>query len=575
MVYLQHELYKLLDMKYIVIGAVAGGASTAARLRRLDEKAEIVMFERGEYVSYANCGLPYYIGNVIKERNKLFVQTAAGFNSRFNIDVRVRNEVLSIDTFNKTVKVKDLGTGREYDETYDKLVLSPGAEPIRPPLPGIGLEGIFTLRNVADTDYIKSYADTHKAGKAVVIGAGFIGLEMAENLHELGMDVTIVEMGNQVLAPVDYPVAALIQQHIRGKGVNLRLSTTVAGFEHTEGQLKVLLNDEDSIEADIVILSIGVRPDTKLAVGAGLELGAAKGILVNEYLQTSDPDVYAVGDAIEFLNPITHQSMITYLAGPANKQGRICADNIVLGNVKKYKGAINTAIVKVFDMVVGATGVAVKHLQALSIPHIVSTTHSGSHAGYYPGAKQMSVQIAFSPDNGRLLSAQIAGFDGVDKRLDVFAAIIQQEGTIYDLQEFEHAYAPPFSSAKDPVNMAGFVAENILRGVLKVAYWKGINAAEDGDLLIDVRTEKEYNDGTIKGAVNIPVDELRNRLEEIPKDKKVYIFCQIGLRGYLAQRILVQNSYDNVLNISGGYFLWNAIRKERGLIKNYELIIKN
>jgi len=555
-------------MKYIVIGAVAGGASTAARLRRMDEKAEIVMFEKGEYVSYANCGLPYYIGDVIKERNKLFVQTAAGFNSRFNIDVRVRNEVTAIDAAAKTVSVKNLITGEEYTETYDKLVLSPGAEPVRPPLPGIGLEGIFTLRNVADTDFIKAYVDKHKTGKAVVIGAGFIGLEMAENLHHLGLDVTIIEMGNQILAPVDYPIAALAQQHIRQKGVNLQLNTAVSGFERTENGLKVLLKDKDSIDADLVILSIGVRPDTKLAVGAGLQLGTAKGILVNEYLQTSNPDIYAVGDAIEFVNPITGLSMITYLAGPANKQGRICADNIVLGNKRSYKGAINTAIVKVFDMVLGTTGVAAKHLQGLSIPHIISTTHSGSHAGYYPGAQQLSIQIAFSPENGKLLSAQIAGYDGVDKRLDVFASIIQNGGTIYDLIEFEHAYAPPFSSAKDPANMAGFVAENILRGVLKVANWNGENKAEEGDLLVDVRTGEEYNKGTIEGAINIPVDELRNRLSELPKDRKIFIFCQIGLRGYLAQRMLVQNDYQNVMNISGGFFLWNAVRAEKAQLAN-------
>ena len=555
-------------MKYIVIGAVAGGASTAARLRRMDEKAEIVMFERGEYVSYANCGLPYYIGDVIKERNKLFVQTAAGFNSRFNIDVRVRNEVTAIDAAAKAVSVKNLINGEEYTETYDKLVLSPGAEPVRPPLPGIGLEGIFTLRNVADTDYIKAYVDKHKTGKAVVIGAGFIGLEMAENLHHLGLDVTIIEMGNQILAPVDYPIAALAQQHIRQKGVNLQLNTAVSGFEHTDNGLKVLLKDKESIDADLVILSIGVRPDTKLAVAAGLQLGTAKGILVNEYLQTSNPDIYAVGDAIEFVNPITGLSMITYLAGPANKQGRICADNIVLGNKRSYKGAINTAIVKVFDMVLGTTGVAAKHLKGLSIPYIISTTHSGSHAGYYPGAQQMSIQIAFSPDNGKLLSAQIAGYDGVDKRLDVFASIIQNGGTIYDLIEFEHAYAPPFSSAKDPANMAGFVAENILHGVLKVAHWNGENKAEEGDLLVDVRTAEEYNKGTIEGAINIPVDELRNRLSELPKDQKIFIFCQIGLRGYLAQRMLIQNDYQNVLNISGGFFLWNAVRAEKEQLAN-------
>ena len=448
-------------MKYIVIGAVAGGASAAARLRRLNEKAEIVIFEKGEYISYANCGLPYYIGDVISDRNKLFVQTATSFRNRFNIDVRISTEVTGIDAMNKTVSARNLLTGEEYTESFDKLVLSPGAEPIRPPLPGIGLPGIFTLRNVTDTDYIKQYVDQRKSGRAVVIGAGFIGLEMAENLHDLGMSVTVVEMGNQILAPVDFPVAAMAQQHIRSKGVDLRLSSAVTGFEKENDTLKVLLKDGNVLEADVVILSIGVRPDTRLAVAAGLELGAAKGIWVNEYLQTSHPDIYAVGDAIEFANPVTGQSMNTYLAGPANKQGRIAANNIVLGNKHLYNGSINTAIVKVFDMTVATAGTASKHLKLAGINHIVSTNHSGSHAGYYPGAKQMTIQIAFSPENGRLYSAQIAGYDGVDKRIDILASVIKNKGTIYDLTEFEHAYAPPYSSAKDPVNMAGFIAENI------------------------------------------------------------------------------------------------------------------
>ncbi len=380
-------------MKYIIVGAVAGGASTAARLRRLDEHAEIVIFEKGAYISYANCGLPYYIGNVITERNKLFVQTAASFNQRFNIDVRVQTEVTGIDAAAKTITAKDLITGKVYEERYDKLVLSPGAEPLRPPLPGINSEGIFTLRNVTDTDYIKSYVDNRKGGKAVIIGGGFIGLEMAENLHHTGMQVTIIEMGNQVLAPVDFPIAAMVQQHIRSKGVELLLKTAVSGFEKTVDGVQVLLNNGDTLDADVVILSIGVRPDTKLAAAAGLKIGGAKGIWVNEYMQTSDPDIYAVGDAIEFTNPITQQSMPTYLAGPANKQGRIAADNIVEGNVRQYHGAINTAIVKVFDMTVGTAGVAAKHLKAANIAHIVSTNHGGAHAGYYPGAQQMTIQI--------------------------------------------------------------------------------------------------------------------------------------------------------------------------------------
>lgn len=549
-------------MRYIIIGAVAGGASTAARLRRLDEKAEIVIFEKGEYISYANCGLPYYIGDVIKDRNKLFVQTAASFKSRFNIDVRISTEVTGIDAAAKKITAKNLLTGKEYLESYDKLVLSPGAEPIRPPLPGINLPGIFTLRNVNDTDHIKNYVQQRSPGKAVVIGAGFIGLEMAENLHELGLEVSIIEMGNQVLAPVDFPVAALVQQHIRSKGVDLRLSSAVTGFEKENDTIRVLLKNGSSMDADVVILSIGVRPDTKLAVMAGLQLGTAKGIWVNEYLQTSNPDIYAVGDAIEFPNPITGQSMNTYLAGPANKQGRICANNIVLGNQHIYNGAINTAIVKVFDMTVATAGTASKHLKVANIEHIVSTNHSGSHAGYYPGAQQMAIQIAFTPADGRLLSAQVAGYDGVDKRIDILASAIKRGSTIYELTEFEHAYAPPYSSAKDPVNMAGFVAENILLDRLKVFYWDEVASLPAHSLLLDVRTVKEFEHGHIEGAVNIPVDEIRHHVDKLPADKPIYIYCEAGLRGYLAQRILRQTGFDKVSNLSGGYHSWEACHLE-------------
>ncbi len=551
-------------MKYVIVGAVAGGASTAARLRRMDEKAEIIIFEKGEYISYANCGLPYYIGNVIKDRNKLFVQTASAFNQRFNIDVRVQTEVLSIDAQNKTIQALDQQSGKTYTESYDKLVLSPGAEPVRPPLPGIEMDGIFTLRNVNDTDYIKAYADQNKAGKAVVIGGGFIGLEMAENLHMLGMEVSIIEMGNQVLAPVDFAIASIVQQHIRSKGIDLRLNTSVSGFEKKESGLSVLLKDGTSVDADLVLLSIGVRPDTKLAANAGLKLGAAKGIWVNEYLQTSNPAIYAVGDAIEFANPISGQSISTFLAGPANKQGRICANNIAGGNIEKYKGAINTAIVKVFDMTVATAGTASKHLTAAKIPHIVSTTHSGSHAGYYPGSLQMSVQIAFAPETGILYSAQIAGYDGVDKRIEMLSSVISRGSTIFELMEIEHAYAPPFSSAKDPVNIAGFVAENILHGKMKTIYWNDI---ENNDaLLIDVRSEEEFNEGNIPGAKNIPVDALRARLNEIPFDKKVIIYCAVGQRGYLAQQILNQNGFDNVFNLSGGYQTWKHANAETELM---------
>jgi NADPH-dependent 2,4-dienoyl-CoA reductase/sulfur reductase-like enzyme/rhodanese-related sulfurtransferase len=554
-------------MKYIIVGAVAGGASTATRLRRLDEHAAIIIFEKGEYISYANCGLPYYIGDVIKDRNKLFVQTAASFNQRFNIDVKVMTEVTSIDPVKKCITAVKQSTGEVYEETYDKLILSPGTEPLRPPLPGINSEGIFTLRNVKDTDFIKSYVQQKHVKKAVVIGAGFIGLEMAENFHDLGLEVTIVEMGNQILAPVDYPIAAIVQQHIRSKGVQLKLSTAVTGFTKKGEQIEVALNNGEVLTADMVLLSIGVRPDTKLAVQAGLKTGTARGIWVNEYRQTSNPDIYAVGDAIEFTNPITDQSMITYLAGPANKQGRICANNVDLGNVQQYHGSINTAIVKVFDMTVATAGTASKHLKTAGIDHIVSTTHSGSHAAYYPDAKQMSIQIAFSPVDGRLLSAQIAGFDGVDKRLDILAAYIKLQKTIYDLIEFEHGYAPPYSSAKDPVNMAGFVAENILLERLKIFYWNEMEKIKQDDLLIDVRRADEYSNGKIERAINIPVDDIRNRLNEIPTNKTIYIYCEAGLRGYLAQRILRQNGFNNVFNLSGGYHTWRDCTAETNMLQ--------
>jgi NADPH-dependent 2,4-dienoyl-CoA reductase/sulfur reductase-like enzyme/rhodanese-related sulfurtransferase len=552
-------------MKYIIVGGVAGGASTAARLRRLDEHAEILVFEKGEHMSYANCGLPYYIGEVIKDRNKLIIQTASTFQTRFNIDVRTRTEVTSIDRGRKTVVVCNRINGEIYEESYDKLVLSPGASPVRPPLPGINSEGIFTLRNVADTDRIKAYASKHKSGKAVVVGGGFIGLEMAENLYALGMKVSVVEMGSQILAPLDFPAAAIVQQHVRSKGVELLLNTSVSGFEKWGETIQVMIKGGEALDAQVVILSIGVKPDTALAAGAGLKLGPARGIWVNEFLQTSDPDIYAVGDAIEYPNPITGISMNTFLAGPANKQGRICADNIVFGNTRQWKGAIQTAIVKVFDLTAGATGVASKHLTAARIDHLVSNTQSASHAGYYPDAKQMNIQLTYAPDTGRLLGAQVVGSEGVDKRLDVFASIIRQGGTIYDLEEFEHAYAPPYSSAKDPVNMAGFVAENILQNRLRLFYWNEAEKLGPLDLLIDVRTFGEFASGTIPGAIHLPLEELRGRLSELPKFKNIYLFCQIGLRGYLAQRILFQNGYENTRNLSGGYSLWKVCSEEKAL----------
>lgn len=540
-------------MKYLIVGGVAGGATTAARLRRMDESSEIILFERGEYISYANCGLPYYIGGIISEREKLFVQTPESFNARFNVQVRVMNEVISVNTAEKKVTVKDLRSGSTYIESYDKLVLSPGAEPVKPPLRGITQEGIFTLRNVTDTDRIKKYIDEKKPGNAVIIGAGFIGLEMAENLHKCGIRVTIIEMAEQVMAPIDYSMAALVHQHLKTKDVGFYLNTSVTSFSQANGHIVVSLSSSRTIETDMVLLSIGVRPDNTLAKEAGLQIGETGGIIVNEFLQTSDKDVYALGDAIEFANPVTGKKMITYLAGPANKQGRIVADNIVTGNSKKYNGSINTAIAKVFDITVAATGVSGKLLGKLNIPHIDSITHSASHAGYYPGALPMSVKISFSPDNGRLLGAQIVGFDGVDKRIDLFSEAIRRGETVYDLTEIEHAYAPPYSSAKDPVNIAGMVAENILSGTTKTVWWRTIFEDEKKEyFLLDVRTRDEFQLGTIEGALNIPLDELRQNLGQLPHDKKIAVFCGVGLRAHVACRILTQHGFTEAYNLAGG-----------------------
>jgi NADPH-dependent 2,4-dienoyl-CoA reductase/sulfur reductase-like enzyme/peroxiredoxin family protein/rhodanese-related sulfurtransferase/TusA-related sulfurtransferase len=540
-------------MKYLIIGGVAGGATTAARLRRIDENSEIIIFEKGEYISYANCGLPYYIGGTIPERENLFVQTPESFSKRFNLEVRNFSEVISIDKTNRQISVKDVRTGKIYNENYDKLVLSPGAEPVRPPLPGINQEGIFTLRNVPDTDRIKTYIDKKQPGHAVVVGAGFIGLEMAENLHKCGIKVTIIEMADQVMTPLDYSMASLVHQHLKTKNVEFYLKTGVSSFASENGRIIVNLGNSKSIRTDLVILSIGVRPDSKLAKEAGLETGETGGISVNEYLQTSDKDIYALGDAIEFANPVTGTKMISYLAGPANKQGRIVADNMVKGNVKKYSGSINTAIAKVFDITVAAAGVSGKQLAKLNIPNITSTTHSSSHAGYYPGAHPMSIKIMFSPSDGRLLGAQIVGYEGVDKRIDLLSAAITKGETVHDLAEIEHAYAPPYSSAKDPVNIAGMVAENILDGTTKIVTWRDIAKTNSENMfLLDVRTKNEYELGSIEGAVNFPLDELRNHIDEIPHDKKIIVFCGVGLRAHVACRILTQHGFGEVFNLSGG-----------------------
>ncbi|MDD5316791.1 MAG: FAD-dependent oxidoreductase [Candidatus Cloacimonetes bacterium] len=549
--------------KYLIVGGVAGGATTAARLRRLDEHAEIIMFERGKYISYANCGLPYYVGGVISERDRLFVQTPASFKARLNVDVRNEQEVIAIDRAAKTVTVRRRD-GSEYTESYDKLVLSPGAEPLRPPIPGIQDELIFTLRNVPDTDKIKDFIDHHNVNHAVIVGAGFIGLEMAENLHHKGIKVTIVEMAEQVMTPLDYEMASAVHQHLKTKNVQFYLKDAVNSFVREKSGLQVRLKSGRSLPTDMVILSIGVRPDSKLAEDAGLELGHNKGIRINEYMQTSDPEIYALGDAIVYPNPITGEESHTYLAGPANKQGRLVADNIVKGNTRKYNGSISTAIAKVFDITVGATGVSEKVLKKLNIPYVSSIIHAGSHAGYYPDALPMTIKIVFNPENGKLLGGQIVGFDGVDKRIDMLAHILKHSETIYDMQEIEHAYAPPFSSAKDPVNMAGLVAENIIKGMVKIIHWDKIQQLNLKDVtLIDVRTEEENALGTIEGSINIPVDNLRERLSEIAKEKKTIVFCGTGLRSYFAARILMQKGFKDVLNLSGGYITYESATQKQ------------
>ncbi len=540
--------------RYLIIGGVAGGATTAARLRRLDENAQIVIFERGEQVSYANCGLPYYLGGIIPDRNSLFVQTPEGFKRRFNIDVCVNTEVTAINRDDKTIAVNDLSTGSARSERYDTLVLTPGAEPVRPPIPGIDLDGIFTLRNVSDTDRMKRHLNEKNPSSALIVGGGFIGLEMAENLRGLGMKVTVVEMADQVMANLDYEMASFVHQQLITHGVELLLKDGVHSFEKTGDLIKTRLGSGREIGAAMVILSIGVRPDTKLAREAGLEIGGRGGIVVNEHLQTSDPDIYAVGDAIEFRHPLTGQNTITLLAGPANKQARIAADNIVNGNRKAYSGTIATAVAKIFDLTVASTGANEKLLKASGIPYLASITHSASHATYYPGSEELSIKLLFSPDIGVILGAQIAGGDGVDKRIDVISSVIGSGGTVADLTEFDHAYAPPYSSAKDPVNIAGFAAENILVGLTRNIHWHELSALNQSEsMLIDVRTPEEYQEGTIPGAINIPIDELRERLGPIPKDKEIVLFCAVGQRAYVAARLMVQSGFTGVRNLSGGY----------------------
>ncbi|MFY9425601.1 MAG: CoA-disulfide reductase [Caldicoprobacterales bacterium] len=549
--------------KVVVVGGVAGGASAAARLRRLDEDMKIVLLERGEHISYANCGLPYYIGGIIEDKEDLLVQTPEDMRQRFNIDIRVNNEVLNIHADKKQVEVQNKITGQKYLESYDKLILSPGAEPLRPPIPGIEGENIFTLRNVRDTFRIADYIGENECSNAVVVGGGFIGLEMAENLHHRGLSVTLVEMADQVMAPLDYEMAAIIHGYLKTMGIELILKDGVKAFGEEEGCVLVELQSGTRLKTDLVILAIGVRPETALAKGAGLDIGETGGIKVNKHLQTSNPHIYAVGDAVEVLDFINGSPALIPLAGPANKQGRIAANNIC-GIEDTYKATQGTSIVKLFDITAASTGNNEKTLKKFNIPHQCCHIHSPSHATYYPGASTMAIKLLFSPEDGQVLGAQIVGHEGVDKRIDVLATAIRGRMTVYDLQELELAYAPPYSSAKDPVNMAGYVASNTLMGHHPTIQWYEIDDLnKEQTLILDTRTREEYSMGAIPGSINIPVDELRQNFDSIAhqKDKDIVVYCRSGQRSYIATRMLMQKGFKNVRNLSGGYLTWSIAKK--------------
>jgi NADPH-dependent 2,4-dienoyl-CoA reductase/sulfur reductase-like enzyme/peroxiredoxin family protein/rhodanese-related sulfurtransferase/TusA-related sulfurtransferase len=558
--------------KYIVVGGVAAGMSAAARLRRLEENAEIVVFEKGGEVSYANCGLPYYIGDVITERDNLLLQTPESFKRRFNVDVRIRHEVLSVDTAGKAVRVKDLATGREFEESYDGLLLAPGGSPVKPPIPGADHPAVRTLWTIPDTDAIRAVVDEGRVKTALLVGAGFIGLEMAENLHARGIRVIVVEMANQAMSLLDFEMAALVHRELRAKGIELHLEDAVTALEASgPGSVTARLKSGLSISADLVMLSIGVRPNTGFLAGSGIALTPRGHIVVDEHLRTNAEQVYAAGDAIEVVNPISGKKTAIPLAGPANKQGRIAAGNLSGKIPGSYGGTLGTAIAKVFDLDVGMTGATDKFCQAAGIPFQSVIVHPNDHAGYYPGATVLTLKLTFSPETRRVLGAQAVGYSGVDKRIDVIATAIMGAMTVDDLTEFEHAYAPPYSSAKDPVNMAGFTAQNVLDGLVRNTTWDAVRAAgaqvaavarvsgtvqQPGavqPLLLDVRTPGEFATGSMAGALNLPLDSLRARIGEIPTDRKVIVFCKVGLRGYIACRILSAHGISDCANLSGGY----------------------
>lgn len=537
--------------RVLIVGGVAGGASAAARLRRLDENIEIVMFERGPYISFANCGLPYHIGNVIQDRDRLLVQKPENMKKRFNIDVRIHTEVVRIDRDQKQVQVRNLQTGKEDAESYDVLILSPGAEPVRPPIPGVDLDRVFTLRSIPDMDAIKQDVDQKQSTHAVIIGGGYIGLEMAEALIDRKMKVSLVELAPQVMGTVDPEMAAPLHQELALNGVDLHVNTSVSGIQKEGSALTVNLSNGDLLKTDLVILAIGVRPETKLAAQAGLELGSRGGIKVNDHMQTSDPAVYAVGDAVEVTDFIGGFDTLIPLAGPANRQGRIAADNIC-GKPSTYHKTQGTAICKVFNLAVATTGMNEKNLKRSGAKYEKIYVHPANHAGYYPGATQMSLKLLFDPDTGKILGAQAVGAKGVDKRIDVIAVAMRAGLTVHELQDLELCYAPPYGSAKDPVNYAGFVASNVLNGDVAICHVPEMENPADNQKLLDVRTPAEVQAGTIPGSINIPIDELRGRLDELSKDKEYLAFCAVGLRGYLACRILTQHGFK-CRNLTGGY----------------------
>ncbi len=543
--------------KILITGGVAGGATAAARARRLDETAEIILFERGEYISFANCGLPYYIGGTIENRDDLLVTTKDDFMQRYNIDIRNFCEIITIDRDNKKIEACDVLTGKKYFESYDKLILSPGAEPVLPPIRGIDSVTVFTLRNLPDTDRIKSFIDDEKPEAAVIIGGGFIGLEMAENLLHKGVRVTIVELADQVMTSLDKEMASMIHEYLLGKNVDLELGNGVTEFLKEDGRVCVITGSGKKIICDFVIMSAGIKPENRLAVESGLKTGVNGGIIVDDLMQTSDPDIFAVGDAVETKNFISNNRVMLPLAGPANKQGRIAADN-VSGRSSSFKGIIGTSVAKILDLTVASTGQNEKILKTDGVPYLKSYTYSGSHASYYPGSEGMAIKLLFSKDNGQVLGAQIVGGKGVDKRIDVIATAIKGRLTIYDLEELELAYAPPYSSAKDPVNIAGFVAGNILKGDVETVYPDEIeDLIAKEHILLDLRTEEELREsGKIPGSLNIPIDELRERLHELNQSQKYILYCAIGLRGYIAWRILSQKGFK-MKNLSGGFLMYN------------------